>query len=94
MAMLAKQGWRLLHNLDSLCARVIKAKYYPGSDVLSACPSGNMSYTWRSILKGLDVLKKGIIWRIGYGSKMIYGVIPGCQGSGQGCQLHLEGIRC
>jgi hypothetical protein len=70
MAMLAKQGWRLLHYPDSLCARVLKAKYYPGSEVLSACPSGNMSYTWRSILKGLDILKKGIIWRIGDGSKI------------------------
>jgi hypothetical protein len=29
-----------------------------------------MSYVWRSILKGLQVLKKGIIWRIGDGSRV------------------------
>jgi hypothetical protein len=29
-----------------------------------------MSYTWRSILKGVEVLKKGIVWRIGDGSKV------------------------
>jgi hypothetical protein len=28
MTMLAKQGWRLIHNPDSLCAKVLKAKYY------------------------------------------------------------------
>jgi len=30
MAMLAKQGWRLVMNPDSLCAQLLKAKYYPG----------------------------------------------------------------
>jgi hypothetical protein len=29
-----------------------------------------MSYTWRSILKGVDVLKTGIVWRIGDGGKI------------------------
>jgi hypothetical protein len=29
-----------------------------------------MSYVWRSILKGLDVLRKGIIWRVGDGSRI------------------------
>lgn len=29
MAMLAKQGWRLLMNPESLCAQILRAKYYP-----------------------------------------------------------------
>lgn len=29
-----------------------------------------MSYVWRSIVLGLDVLKEGIIWRIGDGSRV------------------------
>lgn len=29
-----------------------------------------MSYTWRSILKGIDLLKEGIIWRIGDGEEL------------------------
>jgi hypothetical protein len=70
MAMFAKQGRRLVHNPDSLCARVLKAKYYPEGDVLKAVPSQNMSYTWRSILEGLDVLKAGLIWRVGDGSNI------------------------
>jgi hypothetical protein len=70
MAMLAKQGWRLIHNPESLCARVLRAKYYPEGDILRAAPGRNMSYTWRSILKGVDVLKTGIVWRIGDGGKI------------------------
>lgn len=67
IAMLAKQGWRLLQNPDSLCARVLKAKYFRQGDLLSAKPHEGISYTWRSILKGVKLLKKGIIWRVGDG---------------------------
>jgi hypothetical protein len=67
MAMLAKQGWRLLTDPTSLCARVLKAKYFPNSDVLHARPKEGMSYTWRSILKGIELLKEGLIKRVGNG---------------------------
>lgn len=70
MAMLAKQSWRLWHNPDSLCARVLKAKYYPTMSVLEAKPKDGMSYTWRSILRGLEIMKKGMIWRVGDGSNL------------------------
>ena len=70
LAMLAKQGCRLIHNHDSLCARVLKARYYANGDVLKANAGRNMSYTWRSILKGIDVMKKGIIWRVGNRSRI------------------------
>lgn len=36
LAMLAKQGWRLLTNPNTLCAKVMKARYYPNSSVLQA----------------------------------------------------------
>jgi hypothetical protein len=48
----------------------LKAKYFPDGDILKATPSNNMSYTWRSILKGVEVLKEGIVWRIGDGSRV------------------------
>ena len=45
LAMLAKQSRRLLKNPDSLCAQVLKAKYFANSSVLDAMPKSNMSYT-------------------------------------------------
>ena len=68
--MLAKQSLRFLLNPDSLCARVLGAKYFPDGDVLAAGPCRNMSYTWRSILKGVEVLKIGVIWRVGDGRRI------------------------
>jgi hypothetical protein len=35
LALLAKQCWRLIEQHDSLCARVLRAKYYPADDILS-----------------------------------------------------------
>jgi hypothetical protein len=67
MAMLARQGWRMLTNPDSLCARVLKARYFPNTSMLEATASAGISYSWRSILKGISLLKEGLIWRIGDG---------------------------
>jgi hypothetical protein len=33
-ALLARQAWRLLVRPDSLCARIMKAKYYPNGTLL------------------------------------------------------------
>jgi hypothetical protein len=70
MVMLAKQGWRLLADADSLCTRVLKAKYYPYTSVLQAQPCNGMSYAWRSILKGVQLLKEGVIKRVGNGQSI------------------------
>lgn len=49
LSMLAKQGWRLLTDPDTLCAKVLKARYFPDGDVLRATPKAGISYAWRSI---------------------------------------------
>jgi hypothetical protein len=36
LALLARQGWRLLQNPSSLCARFVKARYYHDKDLLEA----------------------------------------------------------
>jgi hypothetical protein len=66
-AMLAKQGWRLLTNPQSLVARMFKAKYYPRCDFLKAKQTQNGSFSWQSILKASWVLKQGCVWNVGDG---------------------------
>ena len=65
MAMWAKQGWRIIQNLESLCARILKAKYFPGTHLLKARVKEGCSYTLRSILQGVQTLKNGVVWRVG-----------------------------
>lgn len=70
LAMLARQAWRMLSNPDSLCAKVLKARYFPRSSILDAAPHPGISYTWRSILKGVSLLKEGLIFRVGDGTSV------------------------
>jgi hypothetical protein len=67
IAMLSRQDWRLLQQPDSLCAQILRARYYPNGDLLAAVPMEGISYAWRSILHGVELIKKGYIWRIGNG---------------------------
>ncbi|KAM0855878.1 hypothetical protein ACQ4PT_049496 [Festuca glaucescens] len=76
MAMLAKQAWRLLTDPSSLCGRVLKARYHPDMSVLMATPTEGISYSWRSILKGVDLLNMGVIKRVGDGSSINLWIDP------------------
>jgi hypothetical protein len=60
-ALLAKQIWKLWKTLDSLMARIMKAKYYPECSVLVP------SFAWRSIQHSRDLVQEGLLWRIGNG---------------------------
>jgi hypothetical protein len=69
-ALLAKQVWRLIVFPDSLCARLLKAKYYPNGDLLDTAFPSQTSPTWKALMHGLELLKKGAIWRVSDGSKI------------------------
>jgi hypothetical protein len=70
LAMLARQAWRLVMAPDSLCARLLLARYYPDGDLMAAQEGPGISYSWRSIIRGIQALKKGIIWRVGDGEQI------------------------
>lgn len=70
LAILAKQVWRLIDEPESLCARVLRAKYYPSGDILKAGPKKRSSFTWQSLVAGIQTFKRGHIWRIGTGEKI------------------------
>jgi hypothetical protein len=67
LALLAKQAWRLIQEPSSLSARILKAVYFPNKDFLEAELGASPSKIWRSILDGCQVLKLGMIKRIGTG---------------------------
>ena len=57
-ALLAKQAWHLLESSDNLCARLLRAKYYPNGNLMDTVSAGNVSAVWRGIVHGLQLLKK------------------------------------
>ncbi|XP_071674470.1 uncharacterized protein [Lolium perenne] len=70
LAMLSKQCWRLISEPESLCARVLRAKYFPDGDILNCDLKKGSSYTWQSLWSGIQTFKKGHIWRVGDGSNI------------------------
>ena len=66
-ALLARQAWRLIQFPNTLCAQLLRAKYYPNGSLLDTVFTGNKSTTWTTIEYGLELFKKGAIWRIGNG---------------------------
>jgi hypothetical protein len=75
-SMLARQGWRLLTRPESLCARVLKGRYFHDCDFVAARKKRNSSHTWRAILHGREALNSGLIKRIGDGSTIKVWDVP------------------
>jgi ribonuclease HI len=69
-ALLARQSWRLLVAPESLCARVLKAKYFPNGSLLDTAFPTAGSPTWKGIEYGIELLRRGIVWRIGDGNSV------------------------
>lgn len=66
-ALLAKQGWRLLHNGNSLLARTLKARYFPNGSFCTATLGYRPSSTWQGLIEGWEVLNLGLCWVVGNG---------------------------
>jgi hypothetical protein len=64
LAMLDKQGWRLTTRPDSLCTKVLKGRYFHDGDFMSCSRRRRASSTWRAILAGREVLRKGLVKRV------------------------------
>ena len=56
--LLAKSVRRMMHNPDSLCHKMFKARFFPNCSILKAKESTIGSYARKSILNARDVIKK------------------------------------
>ncbi|KAG7569843.1 Ribonuclease H-like superfamily [Arabidopsis thaliana x Arabidopsis arenosa] len=69
-AFLAKIGWRILNNPESLLAKILLGKYCHASSFMECSSPSSASHGWRGILIGRDLLRKGLGWAIGDGRKV------------------------
>ena len=67
LALLARQARRILQDPTSLSARILKAVYFEEVEFLEAEVGASPSQIWRAIVEGKEVLKQGLIRRIGTG---------------------------
>lgn len=75
--MLAKQGWRIMNNINPLVTEIMEARYFPHFEFLCASLGMNPSYVWRSIASAQDVLKIGCRVRIRNGESTSVWSSPG-----------------
>lgn len=64
IALLSKQCWRLIHDPESLWARVLRERYFPNVSFLEAKKYGMTSWAWASLLEGRYLILKGARWQI------------------------------
>ena len=69
-ALLARQAWRLIQNPDSLAARLMKAVYNPRVNLIDTVFRKDASPAWHGIEHGLELLKEGVVWRVGEGKSI------------------------
>ena len=48
LALLAKQGWRIIQNSDSLASKILKEKYFPQASFLNAQLGRQPSFIWKT----------------------------------------------
>jgi hypothetical protein len=70
LALIAKQGWRLLQQPDSLVAKVFKEKYFPNCSFLDSNLGSQPSYAWHSIYNAKTLLSEGLVWWVGDGTSI------------------------
>jgi hypothetical protein len=79
-ALLARQAWRLIQYPDTLCAQLLKARYFPSGSLIDTIFTGNGSSTWHAIEYGLELLKRVFSGEWVMVHKSVPGVTHGYQG--------------
>uniref|UniRef100_A0A803PUK7 Reverse transcriptase domain-containing protein n=1 Tax=Cannabis sativa TaxID=3483 RepID=A0A803PUK7_CANSA len=70
LALLGKQGWRILVNHNSLVGRIFKARYFPTTSFFNSELGGNPSFIWPSLFETKNLLLADYRCFIGTGSSV------------------------
>ena len=76
-ALLARLAWRLVAHPDSLCACLLKAKYFPNGEMIDTVFPTDSSPSWKGIEFGLELLKKESYGEWGMAIRFRFGGIIG-----------------
>lgn len=76
LVLLTKVAWRILTQPVSLLSKVYRAKYVRSNGWWSSTCIGNQSFVWKSIIKGIHILKGNVCWSIGDGKNVQIGLDP------------------
>ena len=76
VAMLGKQVWKLLTNLESLVGQIFKARYFPGTSVVEAGLGYNPSFVWRSLMAAKHIIVRGSRIQVDNGQDITIGSVP------------------
>lgn len=89
LSLLVRQVWHIISEPGTLSAKVLKSVYFPSCDIFSAEVGWYPSQIWRSLCEGRDMLKQGLIRRIGDVKTQPFGRIIGCHRTSisDGCVL-------
>lgn len=91
LALLAKLYWCLIHEPDSLWARVLKGRNFPNSSFLEARKGGCASWIWFSQLDGRELISSGAHSQFFLAIRLDFGWINGSLAFPMGTlQLSLE----
>ncbi|CAN1181617.1 Putative ribonuclease H protein At1g65750 [Linum perenne] len=71
LALLAKQGWKIISEPNSLLARFYKGKYFHDSTFFLAEPRSNPSWGWSSIIASRGLLLQGLRCQVGTGLQIL-----------------------
>lgn len=70
MALLAKQGWKMLKDPNSIFARNFLKKYFRNSKLHEGSLGKSNSFLWRSVWSALGLLRRGLLWMEGNGESI------------------------
>ena len=70
IALLAKQVWRIINNLEAMWVKILKGRYFSRGSILETKKGLRVSWAWSSILEGIYFFKEIMMWQVMNGEEM------------------------